>query len=173
VRLQKRIHLLPEMVQAHPMQTVGFGVATPIKVSNGVDGKEPSYHINNEHTIVLTDDKLKFANWEYRFWAVELMNWTPQCAECRNCRKVFGNMTTRRKHPAEHDCFRTLIGAYELLLRDKKCVICDKYTSAKAWGVPLCSTTVCMNTWMHLDAQPNALLQALSLQTQNATENLT
>lgn len=166
-RLEKRIHILPEpeIVCATSQKTVGFGTVKT-RVSNTVDGKIPPYHVNNEHTIVLSDKKLLFDNWEYRFWAVELIAYQPISAECRNCNKLFFTSEARRKHPSDHDCFRTLIGAYELLLRDKRCVICDKVTSSKAWGVPLCLGSSCMNTWMHLDAQPNALLQALSLQSQ-------
>jgi hypothetical protein len=169
-RLEGRIQLLPE--SQSDTRSCGFGIVkVPDSRSDSVDGKSPKYHVNNEHTCVLSDKKLLFDNWEYRFWAVELINYIPQCAECRNCRKVFGNVMTRRNHPSEHDCFKILIGAYELLLKDKKCVVCDKYTHNKAWGVPLCAETKCRNTWMHGDAQPQALLEALTLVSHNNMES--
>lgn len=164
-RLFKRIHFTPEYTSSQ--STAGFGIVKPhIRLSEGVDGEHPKYHVNNEHTIVLSDKKLLFDNWEYRFWAVEVINYMPQCSECRCCRKVFGNVMTRRKHPGEHDCFKKLVLAYELLLRDMKCAICDNRTYNKAWGVPLCAETKCRNAWMHLEAQPTSLLQALTLVSQ-------
>jgi hypothetical protein len=168
-RLSKREHLV-EIIKSEPHTTYGFG--TPkTRVSNTIDGNVPPYHVNNSHTIVLSDKTLMFDNWEYRFWAVDLINMTPQAAECRNCSKVFTNVTTRRKHGSEYGCFQLLVKAYEMLLRDRLCLICDQHTSHKVWGVPLCNNTSCLNTWMHLNAQPNALLEALTLLGQKSMES--
>lgn len=165
IRLPRRISLTAEPPKVET-KVVGFIPKSGIK-SASLAKDAPQVHINNEHTIVLSSPKLEFEHWEYRFWSVDIVNWEPMCTECRCCGQVFSNRVPRRKHGKEKGCFDTLTESYKLLLKDMKCVICDKHTLDTAWGVPLCKTTMCMDTWMHRDAQPNALLQALSLDSMN------
>jgi hypothetical protein len=167
-RLAPRVHLIAEAGKA----TSGFG-RVKTNVSEKIDGNVPSFHVNNSHTIVLADSRLLFDNWEYRFWCVDLINFQPQGTECRNCNITFGTMATRRKHNKDKDCFNTLVKAYLLLLRDKRCVVCDNITTHDAWGVPLCKGTICAHNWMHLNAQPTALTNALAVVAKTSMESFT
>jgi len=152
-RLPKRILL----VEAKTKKVVGF----------------PNYHIAGDvkkqgegftqrQEMVFADTLLKFENWEYRYWAVEFLGNKPACAECRCCGRVTGVCAPRKTHAAENNCYRKLTNAYQLLLRDMKCAICDAKTLKKCWGVPMCSS-VCEEAWMHGTAQPDSLNFALKI----------
>lgn len=102
-----------------------------------------------------------FQNWEYRFWAASLEIHTSPVIECRACHKMYGK-EDRTGHPSERECYNRLCSAYKLLLKDKRCVICNTRTTKEKWGVPLC-TNGCQQAWCEVEAQPLALTQALDL----------
>jgi hypothetical protein len=104
-----------------------------------------------------------FENWEYRFWAADLYTGGSVATECRSCGHEKGRTRAARKtHHAMGGCAKRLVAAYDLLLRDKKCVICDSVTGQKHWGVPLCCSA-CQQAWCEVEAQPKALTAALQL----------
>lgn len=111
----------------------------------------------------LGDKKFEFENWEYRFWCVEVNGGAPSLAFCRRCSSTFFHKKPRRAHLAENGCSKRLVEAFALLLRDKKCVVCDVLTTYKEWGVPLCNKNYCKDRFMHDDTQPESLESALLL----------
>jgi hypothetical protein len=105
-----------------------------------------------------------FKNWEYRFWAMVPTGPGKILAECRCC----GNMAvtcdtpTRQLHFAKGGCTKRLCAAYDLLLKDSKCLICDHWTSSKKFGVPICGSA-CLQAFCESEPQPKALAEALAL----------
>jgi hypothetical protein len=67
------------------------------------------------------------------------------------------------EHQKENGCTTKLVEAYKLLLRDKKCVICDKTTSHTKWGVPLCNTTCVLRFQFEVGAGSYAIGLAMRL----------
>jgi hypothetical protein len=116
------------------------------------------------------DEHGVFENWEYRFWA--RATWgkelTGHLTECRACLATANE--SRESRTAHHvgGCCGRLAKAYALLLRDKKCVICDCKTTSAKWGVPLCSSG-CEQSWCEVEAQPLPLAFALKLVTDKET----
>jgi hypothetical protein len=110
---------------------------------------------------VLADKQFDFENWEYRFYCVEVQDRAPCLATCRRCSSSFFARKARRAHIGENGCSKAVLRAYELLLRDKKCVICDTRTEHCEWGVPLCCTNKCKDAFMHEEIQSEALEAAL------------
>lgn len=103
-----------------------------------------------------------FEAWEYRFWAASLENPFAPVMECRACHKMYGKEQERKAHPNDHECYRRLCAAYKLLLKDKRCLICNSKTLSQKWGVPLCGSG-CQQAWCEIEAQPDALSLALDL----------
>lgn len=104
-----------------------------------------------------------FDGWEYRFWSLLSFDHGTITAECRACGNIVGNSQEARKlHSATGGCFKKLVAAFQLLRKDKRCVICDARTSKEKWGVPLCSTA-CTQAWCETETTPAALLFALQL----------
>jgi len=126
------------------------------------DTKGP--YISDRHRITMLDTAMDFENWEYRFWAVEVRRDMPIMASCRLCQEMKFTAEARKSHIRNKQCTTKIIRVYQLLLRDKKCVICNKYTHFDKWGVPLCEKGLCMDMWMHDEATPpeleNAILEA-------------
>lgn len=114
------------------------------------------------------DIKGVFEGWEYRFWAVSMLESSAiraptVIAECRACGGVGGqDVISRRMHSDRGGCCKKLCAAFKLLLRDKICVICNMKTGNQKWGVPLCSSG-CQQAWCEVETQPKALLAALAL----------
>lgn len=103
-----------------------------------------------------------FDGWEYRFWSLTAWE-TTLVAECRACNNIVGSSQEARKlHSALGGCFKKLVASYQLLRKDKRCVICDSRTAKEKWGVPLCSSA-CTQAWCETETQPNALVAALAL----------
>jgi hypothetical protein len=104
-----------------------------------------------------------FKLWEWRFWACILTAPGHILAECRSCGHNSTESTSDRQlHFAKGGCTKRLCAAYDLLLKDSKCVICDHHTAQRKWGVPLCSSA-CTQAWCESEPQPRALLEALNL----------
>jgi hypothetical protein len=105
-----------------------------------------------------------FEHWEYRFWC--MVTWPPSTqilAECRACGHLGEqDKAVRQGHMSQGGCAKKLCDAFDLLLRDKLCVICDVRTTRTKWGVPICSSG-CMQAWCEQESQPKALLNALQL----------
>lgn len=143
-----------------PEKKVALDIPVPYKPSQGSSGFIPA----SQAAIKGNLPEIKgFADWEYRFWAVELstVNGEPM-TECRCCRSVFGNTQSRRAHGAVQGCFKKLTNAYDLLLKDMVCPICNMRSYKSKWGVPLCSPA-CSLAWCAAEAQPDALTAALQL----------
>ena len=106
----------------------------------------------------------QFEHWEYRFWAMGVIgNTGVALTECRCCGHVGKrDMKIRRLHLSQGGCATKLCEAYKLLLRDRKCVVCDQKTLFKKWGVPICSSS-CEQAWCEVEAHPSALQAALQL----------
>jgi hypothetical protein len=109
-----------------------------------------------------------FKNWEYRFWAMIVTNpgnpgKASILAECRACGNTQnGDTPSRQLHFAKGGCTKRLCAAYDLLIKDSKCLVCDHKTIMKKWGVPLCSSA-CTQAWCESEPQPKALAEALAL----------
>jgi hypothetical protein len=104
-----------------------------------------------------------FLHWEYRFWAAaEMEDGRGVITECRACQSVFSSSAARKEHLGRMGCSRRLVDAFKLLLKDKMCVICNMRSYQEKWGVPLCSKACC-EAWCAVEAQPDALKQALTL----------
>lgn len=105
-----------------------------------------------------------FEHWEYRFWC--MCTWPPAIqilAECRVCGHLGEqDPMIRQGHFKQSGCAKRLCAAYSLLLKDMKCVICDKKALRAKWGVPLCSSA-CTQAFCEQESQPNALKAALEL----------
>lgn len=106
-----------------------------------------------------------FEPWEYRFWAMALLDNAPAAAliECRACGSLQGHTRQARVfHHAQGKCTSKLCEAYKLLLKDERCLICDAKTGQTKYGVPLCSSA-CVQAWCEAEPQPKALMNALLL----------
>jgi hypothetical protein len=101
-------------------------------------------------------------NWEYRFWAADINEGNCVVAECRACGSMFGGSEGRGIHLAKMGCAKRLVAAFKLLLKDRRCVICNERTGLDKWGVPLCSA-ICIETWSHSESQPPPLTAALQI----------
>lgn len=108
-------------------------------------------------------DSPQFKKWEYRFWVADIdAKGRLAAAECRCCNAQFHQMEGRQQHLSKNGCSVKLVEAFKLLLMDKKCVICNKWTQGQVWGVPICSSG-CEEAWCTAEAQPDALTAALQL----------
>jgi len=104
-----------------------------------------------------------FDGWEYRFWSLASYAHGIIVAECRSCGNIVGwSQEARKIHAATGGCFKRLVAAYQLLRKDKRCVVCDARTVKEKWGVPMCSTA-CTQAWCETETTPNALVAALNL----------
>lgn len=109
----------------------------------------------------------EFELWEYRFWAMSTVNSKLLVTECRCCQNLgSSNTTQRRQHFKLNRCSSKLIEAYKLLLKDKRCIICNAKTIKATWGVPLCGDA-CIEAFCEVESQPMALKQALDLIPEN------
>lgn len=98
---------------------------------------------------------------KYRFFAIYVDPTTNsgEYSVCRACGHVCYTEDERRAHLRLQGCAKTLVKAYEYLLRDMKCVICDCKTSQKKWGVPL--HFGCERNWQEDSPTPSGLELAL------------
>jgi hypothetical protein len=114
-------------------------------------------------------NKLDFDNAEFRFWAIEKdIDGSALASICRSCGSILGTngpvtKITRANHLELHRCAINLVDAYKLLHRDMKCVVCDIKVTKMKWGVPLCHSASCLNTFMFEEPQSDALAGALML----------
>ena len=117
-----------------------------------------------KHELVLKDPLLDFQNWEYRFWCPENDGDMVCGATCRQCSAVFiGDRKARFNHNKSVGCYNRLVKAYEVMLKDKNCVMCDAHTTNSDFGVPLCKNGTCKDEWMHNTATPKSLDSALRI----------
>lgn len=137
-------------------------VPVEVRHTRGFNPMSHDRHINpNVHLFMPFDQKGVFESWEYRFWMMGLINNEPVC-QCRSCGALGGDRTTRKQHHEKGKCTTKLTAAYNLLRRDKICVICDVRTTRGKWGVPICSNG-CEEAWCEVEATPTPLLFALKL----------
>jgi hypothetical protein len=108
------------------------------------------------------DVELGFVNWEFRYWAIERHGTMPAISVCRCCGDTEMSKEKRRQHHDKHGCTKTLHDAYKELAKDRKCVMCDAYTTNTEWGVPICNVTACITKWK-FEPDPMPLVEALSL----------
>lgn len=78
---------------------------------------------------------------EYRFWRSAGTD-----GMCRCCLAVVKGVDERRVHQRNLSCTVKMTEAYKLLLRDRKCVVCDVETTQTKWGIPLCKA-MCVARW--------------------------
>lgn len=99
---------------------------------------------------------------KYRFFAIyeDPTTNTDEYAVCRACGHVCYNEEERRAHLRAQGCAKKLVKAYDFLLRDMKCVICDCKSMQKKWGVPL--HFGCERYWKEDSPTPSALELALT-----------
>ena len=157
LRLDKRVRLVPSYVGTTFHTNFGRRDYFPQVETTTGDLWTPQIKHNEE---------LQFDTSEYRFWCVEIRDQDsgiPSTAVCRACEQIHFRKTVRQKHQETVGCTKRLIKAYELLLRDKRCVICDAHTQNRKWGVPLCNTRACTQKWCQVEPQPIALYNALEL----------
>jgi hypothetical protein len=148
-----KLVLLPKPVVHAPAVQVGYGRGRGMNIIRTRATSD---------SLIPVDSSLEFENWEYRFWTLE-MHGTIGSAVCRNCEVSLRDKEMRRKHLNKNGCADRIVNAYALLLKDRKCVVCDTLTTNKKWGVPLCLSTSCMLNFMHQEAVPAALCQALAI----------
>lgn len=134
------------------------GPTTPLNLLRS-RRREPA--VSERHKFVLDDPNMHFENWEYRFWGVEVKRDKPVMATCRFCQTMQYSEPARKKHLKDKKCTTKLVVVYGLLLKEEKCVICDKNTLHDKFGVPLCEKGLCVDLWMHDDACPTALEDAI------------
>jgi|SRR5690242_3145619 len=108
----------------------------------------------------------EFDRTEYRYWAAAPIDEHRieygMIYECRACKMMVTGKTARRQHHDERGCTKKLVDAYRRLLPDRKCVICDLYTTKTKFGVPICGDG-CLKIWCEEESQPAALTAALQL----------
>lgn len=115
--------------------------------------------------------QLNFTNEEYRFWCAEITNDQTGdfvTAICRGCETTHYTQATRKAH-LNAGCSKRILKAYQLLLKDKKCIVCDKWTSNQKWGVPICTQEGCMHSFKHQTPQSTAMQAAIFLVDQGMT----
>jgi hypothetical protein len=159
-RLPKRERFKPE-TKLLPMANTGYDVQSFGRRGRGTRFDVISVQIERE-VKTLADKKFDFQHWEYRFWCVECGLEGPELAICRGCLSAFFQVKARKAHLGQ-GCSQKILTAYALLLRDKLCVVCDKHTSNQVWGVPLCNSNLCKDTFEHEEAQTSALERALEI----------
>jgi hypothetical protein len=96
---------------------------------------------------------------EARFWAG--VRGAGGYSQCRACQRVCWGPSERLRHKNEYRCTVDLVEAYKLLLRDRKCVVCDSETSEARYGVPLHMETCIQRFRSHSDSR--AIEEALLL----------
>ena len=103
---------------------------------------------------------------EYRFWEGTSYSQS-QWRRCRACGHAIYNgaeapEVLAKKHLEESNpkCTILLTAAYKALLKCKKCVMCDKFTSKTHWGVPVCGVG-CANKFRSMTS--NAVSAAVDL----------
>lgn len=84
------------------------------------------------------------ANDEYRYW-IGIRSEKADWSTCRFCGASAQSKEARKEHKGS-GCCKKLEQCYSFLLRDHLCVMCDKRTDSKKWGVPLCSEE-CETKW--------------------------
>ena len=104
------------------------------------DSRLPS-HYSGATTITESDLPGQFENWEYRFWGPVTTHEGDKvlCWQCRACMTMVLDKAARKDHHERDGCTRKLVDAYNICLDKSFCVVCNVYTKAKRWGVPLCS----------------------------------
>ena len=148
-----KLVLLPKPVVPHQSPNI---IGYRPKIKQGTQVKETS------DSLIPIDTSMNFSNWEYRFWCLE-MHGSLGSATCRCCETMLHDEGPRKKHLNINGCSTKLLAAYELLLRDARCVVCDNLTANKKWGIPLCLSQACMLNFMHEEAVPMSLCQAMTL----------
>src|SRR6185437_1855345 len=115
--------------------------------------------------VIKNDSLLRFDYSQFRMFAVDvdLKSGTVLGCVCRQCDELMYTNEEKKKHISESGCPSILQRAYMYLRRDKKCIICDRYTSDEKWGIPLCTKGECMETFMHDIPQPEVLRAAITL----------
>lgn len=65
-------------------------------------------------------------------------------AKCRGCETVIMRLEERGAHRIT--CKPLILSTIRLLIKDRRCVICDRATALHGWGLPLCSDN-CKVAW--------------------------
>ena len=96
------------------------------------------------------DGNLNYA--DYRYWTGRRES-VFQMRNCRFCNKVCFNDIEKKEHKeAGRDADGVTCGKKTdiicgYLAKDPMCVICDRQTSDRSWGIPICDG-VCVEEWM-------------------------
>lgn len=102
---------------------------------------------------------------EYRWWIgaqMPVSSW----AICRYCRQAHYGLEARRAHhvmtPLETGefCKQLLMQAYRNLLQKARCVVCEKVTGSRIWGIPICGDS-CERRWMYQYAEHTLMAAAI------------
>lgn len=86
--------------------------------------------------------------------------------QCRCCLKTMWTAFEREHHSEQHECWRYLTDAYNILTEQGACVVCELQVKHTKWGVPLCQprkdgALSCETLWKFLMLQPDLLHEAL------------
>lgn len=138
-------------------------VTPPFGAGFHPSGKTKSFVVSIKERLVEECKPMDFEQWNYRFWQVEIFDGKPVTCVCRACEHCCFNKKDRRKHHDDAGCTKKIIGAFGLLSKDHKCVICDKICYTTRWGVPLCSNNECIESYCFDFARPQGLEDALRL----------
>lgn len=85
---------------------------------------------------------------DYRYW-YGMNNPCSQWSKCRACNFSAIGVEARKRHFANTSCGRITTDAIKEL-DENFCVVCEKRTYTKFWGIPLCAQG-CKSAWMFND----------------------
>lgn len=109
----------------------------------------------------------KFDPGDYRYWFPYMNTWgIINRVMCRKCGSLCLTKWSRKSHFEQTSCGGTLVESYKLLLRDRKCIMCDAISKKMRWGIPFCSEN-CIYQWAIGQPKPQALGLALDLVERN------
>lgn len=111
----------------------------------------------------LSNRKGNLDNDEYRLYMGDISP-NSKHAQCRICSLSFYNIEDRKAHHKKVGCYQLAVRAYCILLCKGHCVICDKPTKGRKWGVPLCpgeAIDTCIDRWKFYMLQPKNMREAI------------
>lgn len=97
---------------------------------------------------------------DYRYWW-GYPNALSQYSRCRGCRAMVFGLVNRKLHFDQGACGRIVTEAIKTL-DDVYCVVCEKRSHEKVWGIPICSQE-CQNRWMYHDTSTKTTLWDLAI----------